>query len=134
MKRIILQWMNKNIFTKPEEQMEDIEGVTSFLLKKITENGGNPERETLNIIPAKDGSSYYVDNQSEYWRCYKFIEDATSYEQVESPEDFYWNAVAFGNFQRLLAEYPAETLHETIPGFHDTKARFQVLSKAAAAN
>ncbi len=130
MKRVILQRMNKNIFTKPEELMENIEGVTSFLQKKIAENGGNPERETLNIIPAKEGSSYYVDNQGEYWRCYKFIEDATSYEQVESPEDFYQSAVAFGNFQRLLAEYPAETLHETIPGFHDTKARFQVFLKA----
>ena len=130
MKRVILQRMNKNIFTKPEELMENIEGVTSFLRKKIVENGGDPERETLNIIPAKDGSSYFVDNQGEYWRCYKFIEDATSYEQVESPEDFYQSAVAFGNFQRLLAEYPAETLHETIPGFHDTKARFQVFLKA----
>lgn len=130
MERIILQQMNKNIFTKPKELMENIEGVTSFLRKKIVENGGDPERETLNIIPAKDGSSYYVDNQGEYWRCYKFIEDATSYEQVESPEDFYQSAVAFGNFQRLLAEYPAETLHETIPGFHDTKARFQVFLKA----
>ena len=130
MKRVILQRMNKNIFTKPEELMENIEGVTSFLQKKIAENGGNPEREMLNIIPAKEGSSYYVDNQGEYWRCYKFIEAATSYEQVESPEDFYQSAVAFGNFQRLLAEYPAETLHETIPGFHDTKARFQVFLKA----
>lgn len=130
MKRVILQRMNKNIFTKPEELMENIEGVTSFLRKKIVENGGNPERETLNIIPVEDGFSYYVDNQGEYWRCYKFIEDATSYEQVESPEDFYQSAVAFGNFQRLLAEYPAETLHETIPGFHDTKARFQVFLKA----
>lgn len=130
MERVILQRMNKNIFTKPKELMENIEGVTSFLRKKIAENGGDPERETLNIIPAKDGSSYYVDNQGEYWRCYKFIEDATSYEQVESPEDFYQSAVAFGNFQRLLAEYPAETLHETIPGFHDTKARFQVFLKA----
>lgn len=130
MKRVILQRMNKNIFTKPEELIENIEGVTSFLRKKIVENGGNPERETLNIIPVEDGFSYYVDNQGEYWRCYKFIEDATSYEQVESPEDFYQSAVAFGNFQRLLAEYPAETLHETIPGFHDTKARFQVFLKA----
>ena len=130
MKRVILQRMNKNIFTKPEELIENIEGVTSFLRKKIVENGGNPERETLNIIPVEDGFSYYVDNQGEYWRCYKFIEDATSYEQVESPEDFYQSAVAFGNFQKLLAEYPAETLHETIPGFHDTKARFQVFLKA----
>ena len=75
---------------------------------------------------------YFIDSDGEYWRCYKFIEDATSYDQVECPEDFYESAVAFGNFQRLLADYPAETLHETIVGFHDTKARFEVFKKAVA--
>ena len=71
-----------------------------------------------------------MDSQGDYWRAYKFIEGATSYDQVETPEDFYQSAVSFGNFQRLLADYPAETLHETIVGFHDTKARFATFKKA----
>ena len=129
---VILQRMNREVFTKPVELMENIAGVTSYLRKKIIENGGDPERETLNIIPAKDGKAYYVDSQGEYWRAYKFITNATSYDQVEKPEDFYESAVAFGNFQRLLADYPAETLHETIKGFHDTKARLQVFKEAVA--
>ena len=128
--KVILQRMNKNIFTKPIELMENILNVTSYLRKKIIENGGNPDRETLNVIRTVDNMPYFVDSEGEYWRSYKFITDATSYDQVESPEDFYQSAVAFGNFQRLLAEYPAETLHETIEGFHDTKARFQVFKKA----
>ena len=82
------------------------------------------------MIPTKDGNSYFVDSEGEYWRCYNFIEGATSYDQVESEEDFYQSAVSFGNFQRLLADYPAETLHETIKGFHDTKARFETFKKA----
>ena len=127
--KVILQRMNKNIFTKPIELMENILNVTSYLRKKIIENGGDPDRETLNVIRTVDDMPYFVDSEGEYWRSYKFITDATSYDQVESPEDFYQSAVAFGNFQRLLAEYPAETLHETIEGFHDTKARFQVFKK-----
>lgn len=130
--RVILQRMNKSIFTKPVELMENIMGVTSFLRERIIENGGDPDRETLNVIPTKDGKPYFIDSEGEYWRCYKFIEDATSYDQVENPEDFYESAVAFGNFQRLLADYPAATLHETIKGFHDTKARFEVFKKAVA--
>lgn len=126
----ILQRMNREIFTKPVELMENIVGVTSYLREKILENGGDPERETLNIIPAKDGKAYYVDSKGEYWRSYKFITDARCYDRVEKPEDFYESAVAFGNFQRLLAEYPAETLHETIKGFHDTQARFEVFKQA----
>ena len=128
--KVILQRMNKNIFTKPIELMENILNVTSYLRKKIIENGGDPDRETLNVIRTVDNMPYFVDSEGEYWRSYKFITDATSYDQVESPEDFYQSAVAFGNFQRLLAENPAETLHETIEGFHDTKARFQVFKKA----
>ncbi len=130
--RVILQRMNKNIFTQPVELMENIMGVTCFLRDRIIENGGDPNRETLNVIPTKTGMPYFIDSDGDYWRCYIFIENATSYDQVENPEDFYQSAVAFGNFQKLLADYPAETLHETIKGFHDTKARFEVFKKAVA--
>ena len=129
-KKVILQRMNKSIFTKPVELMENVLGVTSYLRERIIENGGDPERETLNVIPTAEGKPYFVDSEGEYWRAYKFITGATSYDAVETPEDFYQSAVSFGNFQRLLAEYPAETLHETIEGFHDTKARFAVFKKA----
>lgn len=124
--RVILQRMNSEIFQNPEELMENILGVTSYLRERIIENGGDPDRETLNVIKAVDGKPFYIDSKGNYWRAYKFIEGATSYDKVEKPEDFYESAVSFGNFQRLLADYPAETLHETIKGFHDTKARFQV--------
>ena len=128
--RIILQRMNKTVFPKPVELMENIMNVTSYLRKRIVERGGDPLRETLNVIPGPDGKAYYVDSEGEYWRSYIFITDAVSYDQVEKPEHFYQSAVAFGNFQQLLAEFPAETLHETIEGFHDTKARFAVFKKA----
>ena len=124
--KVILQRMNKDIFTKPEELMENVVGVTSYLRERIIENGGDPERETLNVIPTPDGAMFYKDSKGDYWRAYKFITDALGYDKVENPDDFYQSAVSFGNFQRLLADYPAETLHETIKGFHDTKARFQV--------
>ena len=132
--KVILQRMNKDIFTKPVELMENILNVTSYLRERIIENHGDPERETLNIIPTVDEKPYFVDSCGDYWRSYKFITDATSYDQVEKPDDFYQSAVSFGNFQRLLADYPADTLHETIKGFHDTKARFEVFKKAVEAD
>ena len=131
-RRYILQRMSRRIFKNPQELMENVSGVTSWLRKKIIENGGDPERETLNVIPAKDGKPYYVDSKGEYWRSYVYITDASSYDQVEKPEDFYESAVAFGHFQRMLADYPAETLNETIKGFHDTRARFQVFKDTVA--
>lgn len=128
--RYILQRMNREIFKNPVELMENIVHVTSFLRKKIIQMGGDPERETLNVIPTLKGEHYYVDSSGEYWRSYGFIEGATSYDAVEKPDDFYQSAVAFGNFQRLLSDYPAKTLHETIKDFHNTIDRFDKFKKA----
>jgi hypothetical protein len=128
--KVILQRMNTDIFLKPVELMENIMGVTAHLRRKIIENGGDPDRETLNVIPALDGKPYYRDSRGDYWRSYRYITDATCYDQVEKTEDFYQSAVAFGNFQCLLADYPADTLHETIEGFHDTRARFGAFQNA----
>ena len=133
-KHFILQRMNKSIFTKPVELMENVQGVTAWLRKKIRENGGDVERETLNVVSDKDGNPYYVDSEGEYWRVYLFIEDATSYDMVKDDNDFYQSAVAFGHFQRLLADYPAETLHETIVNFHNTVDRFAKFKAAVEAD
>lgn len=131
-RRAILQRMSCEIFKDPPALMENILGVTSFLRKKIIENGGDPERETLNVISTDEGLPYYRDGDGNYWRCYKFIENSISYDTVENPEDFYRSGVAFGHFQRLLADYPAKELHETIEGFHDTVKRFETFKRVVA--
>lgn len=121
----ILQRMNSDIFKDPVSLMRNIQGVTTFLRKEVIKNGGDPNRETLNLVNTKDGNHFYVDSKGNYWRMYLFIENATCYNLVEKPEDFYQSGRAFGHFQRLLAEYPAKELAETIPGFHHTPKRFQ---------
>ena len=128
--QVILQRINKNVFPKPEEVMENIMNVTSHLHKKILEYGGNPYRETVNVIPTIDNKPYYKETENDYWRATMFIADATCYDVAESVEDFYQSAVAFGKFQSLLADFPAEELHETIKNFHNTKSRFMNFKKA----
>lgn len=130
----ILQRFNKSIFTKPLQVMENILAVTNHLRKKIEKNGGDPKRETMTVIPTRDGKSCFVDEQGEYWRSFLFIEDAVSLELVEKPEEFYECGVAFGRFQYLLSDFPADTLHEIIPGFHDTSRRFDIFVKAVEDN
>ncbi len=133
-KRYILQRMNTDIFLNTEELMENITGVTHHLEEKIKKRGGDPMRETLHVIPTKDKAFYFRDVDGSCYRMYTFIEDATSFDAVKKPEDFYESAVAFGNFQSLLADYPAETLHETIPDFHNTGKRFRTFLKAVQEN
>ena len=63
--RYILQAVNTTIFTDPQGLMENIQGVTSHLRKKIQEQGGDPERETLTLVPTRDGKLlYFLDRKS----------------------------------------------------------------------
>ncbi len=132
--RYILQRINTNVFHDPVELMENVEGVTHYLHDAITEAGGDPWRETLNLVPTRDGGFYYVDAEGGYWRAYIFIEDTVTLQQTRNKADFYNSARSFGKFQLLLADYPASTLHETIPLFHNTPNRVLQFKQALAAD
>lgn len=133
-KRYILQRMNHNIFKNPPLLMENVVGVTDYLRKAILTQGGDPDRETLNVVRTLEGKSYYEDQGHSFWRVFLFVEGTLCLEKVESPKDFYNGGAAFGNFQRMLAEYPAGELHETIPNFHNTPSRFQDFRRALEAD
>lgn len=128
--RYILQRINSNVFPDTAALMENIENVTSFLKSKIAARGGDVLRETLNLVPTVTGKNYYTDESGGDWRSYIFIEEAVCCEKIEKPEDFYHCGYAFGNFQNLLSDFPAEKLHEVIPDFHHTPARYETFQKA----
>ncbi len=129
-KRYIFQQINTDVFKDVDSLMENITGITSYLRKCIERQGGDPDREALQVIPVRDGRSYYRASDGSCYRMYLFITDAVCYDAVSRPEDFYESAQAFGNFQALLADYPADRLHETIPDFHHTGKRFEALCRA----
>ncbi len=128
--RYLLQRINVNVFKKPLELMENVEAVTAYLRKKIEENGGDPKRETLTVYSAKDGKNHYMAADGGCWRMYNYVDDTFSINQLTSPEDFKNSAITFGNFQNLLVGFPIESLHETIPNFHNTPSRFNDLKEA----
>ena len=132
--RYLLQRINTNVFRMPVELMENVMGVTAFLRKKIEAAGGDPARETLTVFPAKDGKNFYMAEDGGCWRMYNFVEDAFSITELTSAEDFKSAALSFGNFQNLLADYPIETLYETIPNFHNTPSRFKDFLEALEKN
>ena len=130
--RYILQRINTEIFKKPDEVMANIQAVTAHLRRKILEAGGDPNRETLTLIPTEDGLSYYEAPDGSCFRLYRFIENAVSYDAAETPEMFAASAHAFGKFQRMLADFPSDRLYETIPRFHDTGDRLRQFREALA--
>lgn len=132
--KYILQRINSLVFKEPEKVMDNIIGVTEFLREKIIAKGGDPERETLTVIKTKSNKGYYVDGYGNFWRAFIFIADAVSLDLPEDNNDFYQSAVAFGNFQKQLGDYPIEKLHETIKDFHNTPVRYENFLKALEKN
>lgn len=130
----VLQRINKNVFKRPDLLMENYVGVTKFIRNKIENMGGDPLREVLNAIPAQDGKPFVIDEEGQYWRLLVYVTESMSYDKVERPEQFYESAVSFGDFQYMLRDYPAHTLHETIVNFHNTPDRYRQLMDAIEAN
>ena len=131
--RFILQGLSVAAFPRQDELMENFVGITSYLRDKIIAEGGDPARETLSLVKTKDGKDYYTDATGKAWRLTPFIENTECY-QSATAELFEASARAFGRFQYMLRDYPAETLHESIVNFHNTEDRFAKFEAALAAD
>ncbi|MBQ1789829.1 MAG: aminoglycoside phosphotransferase family protein [Oscillospiraceae bacterium] len=128
-KRYILQRLSRAAFHDIPGLMGNVAAVTEFLAARSPD-----PRSSLHLIPTLDGRSFCRDSEGEFWRVYDFVEDSLCLQTPETPEDFYQSAVAFGQFQCRLRDFPAETLCETIPNFHNTPDRYRKFHLAVDAD
>ncbi len=126
--RYILQGINNGVFKNVEGLMGNIEAVTEHLLKQT-----NNPRRVLHLVKTKWGKSF-LHQDGAFWRIFRFVENSICLQAPETTEDFYQSAVAFGRFQQLLKDFPAHTLHETIPNFHNTVDRYRIFKETLASD
>lgn len=125
----ILQKLNPRVFGNLTGLMNNVISVTEYLRRM------DPDpRHSLVLVPTLDGKPYLMTEDGECWRLYEFVLDSLCMDKPETSEDFRQSGVAFGQFQNQLAGFPAETLVETIPHFHDTPDRFRLFREAIAAD
>ncbi len=134
-RRYILQRINHLIFKDPVALMENIERVTAHQQRKLREAGAaEPERRALTVIPSQEGAPYHRDAEGNFWRAYLFIENARTYDAIETPAQAFQAARAFATFQQQLTDLPGGRLNETIPDFHHTPKRLEALVAAIEAD
>ena len=131
-RRYVLQHMNSRVFPAPERLMGNVLSVTEHLRKKAVERGVAPSSATLEVITTLDGRSVFTDSDGESWRTYAYIENTISYDRADSPDAFRACAAEFGRFSGYLADFPADTLFETIKDFHNTPKRLEALKRAVS--
>ena len=117
----ILQKINKYVFKDPVKVMTNASAVTNHIRKKVDD-----PRMVLHFIPTLRGKYCHRDSDGEFWRMYDFV-GGFCLDTPDSNEDFYQSALAFGRFQHLLSDFPADKLYETIPEFHNTIDRYRQL-------
>lgn len=120
-KRFILQKINNTIFKNIDALMGNIEKVTSYLRQQTDD-----ERRVMRLLKTVDDKPYLTNPDGGLWRVFVFVEDSICLQKPETPADFYESAVAFGNFQQMLQDFPADTLYEIIPNFHNTRDRYRI--------
>jgi len=133
-KRYILQRVNELVFKDPEAVMLNVAVVTQHINNKVLREKKDAGGQTLSLFPARSGASWIKGKGGGLWRCYNFIEGCQTYDVVENTRQAYQAAKAFGAFQDLVSDLPASELTETIPGFHDTRARYDHLLTMVAAD
>jgi len=132
--RCLHQRINQRVFASPGQVMENIARVTDHLRAKIVEEGGDPDRGTLTIVPAASGAALHTTDRGECWRTFRFIEGARSFDTARDAAHAFEAASAFGRFVRLLGDLPGPRLHETIPRFADPAGRHADLLAAVDAD
>ena len=130
--RYVLQRLNPEAFKDPEGLMRNVIGISEYLCERVRENGGDCSREAMEFIRPLSGGLFYRDSTGCAWRAYRYIDRVRCYQSANTPELFAASGRAFGRFQRMLCDYPADTLFETIPRFHDTEDRLAKLKSAIA--
>ena len=124
----ILQRKNHNVFPDVPAMMANIKRVTEHIKTKVAD----PMRETLTIVPAKDGR-LYVEEDNNYWAACLYIPNTVTYDRADTTALAYQGGVGIGRFQALLADF-TEPLHETIKGFHNIRWRFEQWDATIAAD
>ena len=120
----ILQKVNTQIFTQPDELMQNILAVTKHIHRKI-----EPTDLVIELIISKDGD-FWINNNFGVWRMYPFLEGKSSNDVTNSDEVCYKVGKTYGAFLVALDDFPVNQLHITIPKFHDIRYRLEQFDRA----
>ncbi|MBO5222608.1 MAG: aminoglycoside phosphotransferase family protein [Clostridia bacterium] len=119
-----VQTINTYVFPDADGVMENILSVTDHIRKKVVAAGGDPAREVLHFYSTAEGKGNWKDDEGRQWRVYDYIDDCITYDIADDLQILTDAGQAFGNFQKLLADYDGSTLNETIVNFHNTRQRY----------
>ena len=126
--RYILQRVNNAVFPDVAAVMDNASRVADYLERRG--EGGL----LIRYLAASDGGRWVSDGEGGVWRLYRFVENSVCHRRAENLTQLYESGRGFGAFLHALRDFPVSALKETIPGFHDTPARYRAFRRAVEAD
>lgn len=131
----ILQRINSSVFTHPEQVMQNVETVTTHIVRRLRAEGvADPYAITPALISTRPGRSFLRDDTGAYWRMFHFIENGSVFDRIQDRKHAYEIGRCVGRFQSLVADLSPDSLHDTLPGFHYTPSYLSEYDKALQAD
>lgn len=127
---IVLQAVNTRVFANPVAVAENIAGISAYL----RDRGRQPHILEPVALHQRPGQWLFAADSGRVWRCFEFVSDGYTVQTTDDLEVVRAAAAAFGAFMVDLAEFNIETLHVTLPGFHDTPRWAARLEQAVRAD
>lgn len=126
--RFLVQRMNHGVFRHPAAVMQNIARVAHHL------SGQHYPLQILSPLTTPSGDFLYQDKAGDFWRIFPFFDHTITFNKVETPDQAYEGARAFGIFAKALDNMDTTRLVPTIPAFHNGLKRLayfrEVLKRA----
>jgi thiamine kinase-like enzyme len=128
-KKYTHQKINQFAFKKPDYVMENITKITNHIQSKI-KGLDDKDKRCLEVVLTKDNKPYFIDENGDYFRTYKFIDYVRTYQKVDSCDTAFHLGQAISTFQNQLSDFDCSFLYDTIPNFHDMRMRYASFKEA----
>ena len=125
-KAFLVQNVNTYAFRNPVGLMNNIDMVTEHIRAK------KPGKLALHFHHTADRKTYVADGEN-FWRMTNYVPSVT-YNTVSDMYVVRNAGKAFGEFQMDLADFDISKLTETIPGFHNTRQRYENFRRSVEEN
>jgi Ser/Thr protein kinase RdoA (MazF antagonist) len=120
----ILQRINKNVFKEPEVIAHNIRLAANYLRDR------HPHFIFMSNLLTMDGKEMAYDSEGYSWRLYPLIDHSFTVDQLETDEQAFEAARAFGSLCRNLDGCEVKQFKPVIPGFQDLSWRYQQFEDA----
>ena len=122
--QVILQRVNRKVFTQPEAIMRNMHNLTLHCHEKLEADAkkGSDDRvwQMPRIVKTKEGADFATDESGEVWRVITRILSAHAFDTAQSPEHALECGAALGHFHYLVSDMDPATIVDPLPGFHIT--------------